>query len=136
MAKAVIGACGASSRFDYLYPLDMSIEKKIETVARRVYGAKGVHFERRALEDIKLYKKLGYSNMPVCMAKTHLSLSHDPKAKGSPRGFILPIRDVRPSIGAGFLYALCGNILTMPSLPSKPAGEHIDIDAKGRLRYV
>ena len=136
LAKAVVDACGAKSQFSYLYPLDMPIEKKIETIARRVYGAKGVHFEKCAEENIKLYKKLGYSNLPICMAKTHLSLSHDPKAKGSPKNFILPVRDVKPSIGAGFLYALCGKILTMPSLPSRPVGEHIDIDAKGGLKYV
>ena len=136
LAKAVVDACGANSRFEYLYPLDMPIEKKIERIAIKVYGAKGVHFEPAAEENIKLYKKLGYSNLPICMAKTHLSLSHDPKAKGSPRGFILPVRDVKPSIGAGFLYALCGKMLTMPSLPSRPVGEHIDIDAKGRLKYV
>ena len=136
LAKAVIDACGAGDRFEYLYPLDMSIEKKIETIATKVYGAKGVHFEDAAREHIKLYKKLGLSNLPICMAKTHLSLSHDPKAKGAPRNFILPVRDVKPSVGAGFLYALCGKIMTMPSLPSKPVGEHIDIDPKGKLRYV
>ncbi len=133
LAKAVIDACGANSGFNYLYPLDMPIEKKVERIAEKVYGAKGVHFEHAARENIKLYKRLGFSNLPICMAKTHLSLSHDPKAKGSPRDFILPVRDVKPSIGAGFLYALCGNILTMPSLPSRPIGEHIDIDLKGRI---
>lgn len=136
LAKAVVDACSANSGFSYLYPLDMSIEKKIETIAMKVYGAKGVHFEKCAEDNIKLYKKLGFSNLPICMAKTHLSLSHDPKAKGSPRGFILPVRDVKPSIGAGFLYALCGKILTMPSLPSNPVGERIDIDSKGRLKYA
>ena len=114
----------------------MPIEKKIETIATKVYGAKSVHFEGAAEEHIKLYKKLGFSNLPICMAKTHLSLSHDPKAKGSPRNFVLPVRDVKPSVGAGFLYALCGKIMTMPSLPSKPVGEHIDIDSKGKLKYV
>ena len=136
LAKAVLDACEANSKFNYLYPLDMPIEEKIKTIARRVYGAKGVHFEKAAEENIKLYKKLGFSNLPICMAKTHLSLSHDPKAKGSPRNFILPVREVKPSIGAGFLYALCGQIFTMPSLPSNPVGEHIDIDSKGRLKYV
>jgi formate--tetrahydrofolate ligase len=83
-----------------------------------------------------IYKKLGYEKLPVCMAKTHLSLSHDPLLKGAPRDFTLTVRDVRPSIGAGFLYALCGKIQTMPCLPSKPSGENIDIDSKGRLRYI
>ena len=110
--------------------------KKIETIATKVYGAKGVHFENAAEENIKLYKKMGLSGLPVCMAKTHLSLSHDPELKGAPKGFTLTVREIRPSAGAGFLYALCGKILTMPSLPSRPVGEHIDIDSKGRLKYV
>ncbi len=114
----------------------MPIEKKIETIAVKVYGAKGIHLEKCAEENVKLLKKLGLAGLPICMAKTHLSLSHDPRAKGSPKNFILPVRDVRPSTGAGFLYALCGKILTMPSLPSKPVGERIDIDSKGRLKYV
>ncbi|MFA6321508.1 MAG: formate--tetrahydrofolate ligase [Candidatus Omnitrophota bacterium] len=136
LAQAVVDACGANGKFNYLYPLDMTIEKKIETIATKVYGAKGVHFEKAAEDNMKLYKKLGFSDLPICMAKTHLSLSHDPKAKGSPRNFILPVRDVKPSVGAGFLYALCGKILTMPSLPSNPVGERIDIDSKGRLKYA
>ncbi len=133
LAKAVIGACDTKSKFEYLYPLDMPIAKKIETIATRIYGAKGVSFEARAEENIKLFEKLGLGQLPVCMAKTHLSLSHDPKAKGRPRDFILPVRDVKPSAGAGFLYALCGKIMTMPSLPSNPVGERIDIDAKGQM---
>ncbi|MDD5136223.1 MAG: formate--tetrahydrofolate ligase [Candidatus Omnitrophica bacterium] len=135
LAKAVIDACEAPDKVNYLYPLDVPIEKKIETIAKMIYGAKGVHFEKLAEENIRLYKKMGLAKLPICMAKTHLSLSHDPKLKGSPRDFILPVRDVRPSVGAGFLYALCGKILTMPSLPSRPVGERIDIDAKGRLIY-
>lgn len=136
LAEAVMDACDAADRFEFLYSAGMPIEKKIETIAVKVYGAKGVHFEHKASENIKLYKKLGLSGFPVCMAKTHLSLSHDPNLKGAPRDFILPVRDVRPSAGAGFLYALCGNIMTMPGLPSRPVGEHIDIDAKGMLKYV
>jgi formate--tetrahydrofolate ligase len=136
LAKAVEEACDANSGFSFLYPSEMPIKEKIETIAKKMYGAKSVHFEEAAEENLKLYKKLGFSDLPVCMAKTHLSLSHDPKAKGSPRNFVLPVRDVKPSIGAGFLYALCGRMLTMPSLPSRPVGEHIDIDSKGRLKYV
>jgi formate--tetrahydrofolate ligase len=93
-----------------------------------------VHYEPLAKEAIARYEKLGYGRLPVCIAKTHLSLSHDPGLKGRPRDFILPIRDVRASVGAGFLYALCGRVMTMPSLPSHPIGEQFDIDAKGRIR--
>ncbi len=136
LAGAVVEACRGNSKFRYLYPLDISIKEKIETIAKKVYGAKSVHFEPAALESIALYEKFGFNKIPVCMAKTHLSLSHDPKLKGAPRNFVLPVRDVKPSIGAGFLYALCGKMLTMPSLPAHPCGENIDIDAKGRIRYV
>jgi len=84
-------------------------------------------------EKIELYEKLGYGNLPLCMAKTHLSLSHDPKLKGRPTGFTLPIRDVRASVGAGFLYPLCGEMRTMPGLPSVPAGTKVDIDSEGKV---
>jgi formyltetrahydrofolate synthetase len=131
-----MGACQGSSNFRFLYPLDSSIKDKIETIAKRVYGARSVHFEPAASESIALYEKFGFNKLPICMAKTHLSLSHDPKLKGAPKDFVLPVRDVKPSIGAGFLYALCGKMLTMPSLPAHPCGENIDIDHKGRMRYV
>ncbi|MCM8790077.1 MAG: formate--tetrahydrofolate ligase [Candidatus Omnitrophica bacterium] len=136
LALAVMGACEARSKFHFLYPAEASIKSKIETIARLVYGARGVHYDRCAEGNISLFQKLGYGHLPVCMAKTHLSLSHDPALKGAPKDFILPVRDVQPSIGAGFLYALCGNIQTMPALPAHPHGENIDIDSKGRMRYV
>jgi formate--tetrahydrofolate ligase len=136
LAKAVMIAAQARPRFSFLYTPEMPTKEKITTIAKRVYGAKNVHFEKAAEDHIAAYTRLGYGNLPVCMAKTHLSLSHDPLLKGAPLDFTLPVRDVRPSIGAGFLYVLCGKIQTMPSLPSKPAGESVDIDSKGRLRYV
>jgi formate--tetrahydrofolate ligase len=136
LARAVMGACRGNSKFRFLYSLDLSIKDKIETIAQIVYGARSVHFEPGASESIALYEKFGFKKLPICMAKTHLSLSHDPKLKGAPKDFVLPIRDVKPSIGAGFLYALCGKMLTMPSLPAHPCGENIDIDNKGRMRYV
>lgn len=136
LAKAVEAAANSKHRFALLYPDDMPVRLKIETIAKKVYGANGVRFEKAAEENMAIYKKLGYEKLPVCMAKTHLSLSHDPLLKGAPRDFTLTVRDVRPSIGAGFLYALCGKIQTMPCLPSKPSGENIDIDSKGRLRYI
>jgi len=136
LAVAVIEACRGKSKFKFLYSLDATIKDKIETIAKRVYGAQSVHFEQPASENIALYEKFGYGKLPICMAKTHLSLSHDPALKGAPKNFTLPVRDVKPSIGAGFLVALCGKMLTMPSLPAHPVGEDIDIDHKGRMRYV
>lgn len=133
LAKAVICAANARTKFKFLYPLEIPIKKKIEAIAKNIYGAKDVHYETLAEENIALYEKLGFGRLPICMAKTHLSLSHDPKMKGRPQGFTLPVRDIRPSIGAGFLYALCGEMRTMPSLPSHPAGERIDMDSKGRI---
>jgi formyltetrahydrofolate synthetase len=133
LAKAVVRAADSKSDFTFLYPLDIPVKKKIETIATRIYGAKDVRYEPLAEENMALYERLGFGNLPVCMAKTHLSLSHDPALKGRPEGFTLPIRDVRPSIGAGFLYALCGEMRTMPALPSHPAGEKIDIDSRGRI---
>lgn len=134
LAKAVVKASQVKSTFKFLYPLDISIKEKIDRIAKKIYGAKGVRYEPLAEENIALYERLGYDKLPICMAKTHLSLSHDPDLKGRPKDFILPVRDIKPSIGAGFLYALCGEMKTMPSLPSHPAGERVDIDAKGRVR--
>ena len=136
IAKAVTAACRAKGRFGFLYPLEAPIKEKIETIARKLYGAKSVHYEHAAEENINFFNRLGFAKLPVCMAKTHLSLSHDPKLKGAPKEFVLPIRDVRPSVGAGFLYVLCGNVMTMPGLPSNPVGELIDVDPKGEMRYV
>lgn len=135
LAKAVMAACKINNRFQFLYSLDAPIKEKIEKIAKRVYGARSVHYEPLAEENIAIYTKLKLGKLPVCMAKTHLSLSHDPKLKGAPHNFVLPVRELRPSAGAGFLYALCGRTLTMPSLPSHPIGERIDIDLKGRMRW-
>jgi formyltetrahydrofolate synthetase len=131
LADAVEAASKARSKFRFLYPLNISIRQKIERIAKEIYGAGLVRFEDAASEKIDIFEKLGYGRLPVCMAKTHLSLSHDPRLLGRPEGFTLPVKDIRPSIGAGFLYALCGNTMTMPALPSHPNGERIDIDLKG-----
>jgi len=128
LAEAVVAACEKPSDFRFLYPLEMSIKEKIETIATKVYGAGGVDYQPAAEAKIKLYTDLGYDRLPLCMAKTHLSLSHDPTLKGSPRGFTLPIRDIRASVGAGFLYPLCGEMRTMPGLPSVPAFSQVDLD--------
>ncbi|MGB7537284.1 MAG: formate--tetrahydrofolate ligase, partial [Anaerolineales bacterium] len=127
-AEAVVAAAQRHSQFHYLYPDDAPIRKKIETLAIQVYGADGVDFLPRAEAKIDKYEELGFGRLPVCMAKTHLSLSHDPKLKGAPRGWRLPIRDIRASIGAGFLYPLCGDMRTMPGLPTRPAMMDIDTD--------
>jgi formate--tetrahydrofolate ligase len=134
LAKAVVKASQSKSRFKFLYPLEANIKQKIEAIATNIYGAKCVSYEPQAEESIATFDRLGLGSLPICMAKTPLSLSHDPKLKGAPKDFILPIREVRPSAGAGFLYALCGKIFTMPSLPSHPVGECIDVDDKGRAK--
>jgi methylenetetrahydrofolate dehydrogenase (NADP+)/methenyltetrahydrofolate cyclohydrolase/formyltetrahydrofolate synthetase len=133
LAEAVIQACEKPSRFQFLYPLEIPIKEKIEIIATKVYGAAGVDYSPEAEEKIQLYTKLGYDKLPICMAKTHLSLSHNPEWKGAPRGYRLPVRDVRASVGAGFLYPLCGEMRTMPGLPSKPAFMNVDIDEQGRV---
>jgi formyltetrahydrofolate synthetase len=122
------------SKFEFLYPLEAPIKEKIEIIAREVYGADGVDYSELAEERIREYTRLGYDQLPICMAKTHLSLSHDPALKGVPKGYRIPIRDVSASIGAGFLYPLLGTMSTMPGLPTRPAYYDIDIDfATGRI---
>jgi formate--tetrahydrofolate ligase len=133
LAKAVIKAAEKPSKFRFLYPLEVPIKEKIETIAKKIYGARGVEYSALAEKKIKLYTELGFDKLPICMAKTHLSLSHDPELKGRPKDFVLPVRDVRTSIGAGFLYPLCGEMRTMPGLPSVPAGNNIDIDKDGKI---
>jgi formyltetrahydrofolate synthetase len=136
LAEAVRSACKVKSKFRVLYPLDMPIKDKISEIALKIYGAKDVSYNAAASENIAIFERLGLGNLPMCMAKTHLSLSGDPKRKGAPQGFTLPVNEVKPSAGAGFLYAICGNINTMPSLPARPIGELMDIDPKGKVIHV
>jgi formyltetrahydrofolate synthetase len=133
LARAVVEACKQPSDFKFLYDLDSSIKEKIETIATKIYGAEGVDYEPEAEKKIKLFEAQGLGNLPICMAKTHLSLSHDPNLKGRPTGFRLPVRDIRPSVGAGFLYPLCGTMSTMPGLPSRPAAVDVGIDEQGNV---
>jgi len=134
LGKAVMKAADQPSQFKFLYELDLPIKEKIETIARDVYGADGVDYSPLAEERIAEYTRLGYDKLPICMAKTHLSLSHDVSLKGVPKGFRVPIRDVSASIGAGFLYPLLGTMSTMPGLPTRPAYYDIDIDLEtGRI---
>jgi formate--tetrahydrofolate ligase len=133
LAEAVVKAADKPSKFEFLYPLDWPIKKKIETIATKIYGADGVDYLPLAEKKIELYTKQGFDKLPICMAKTHLSLSHDPNLKNRPKGFRVPIRDVRASVGAGFLYPLLGEMRTMPGLPKVPAGTKVDIDEDGNI---
>ena len=133
LAEAVVKACEKPNHFDFLYPLDISIKEKIETIATKIYGADGVDYAPEADRKVTQYTKFGYDNLPMCMAKTHLSLSHDPTMKGAPKGWRLPIRDVRLSAGAGFLYPLCGDMRTMPGLPRRPVFMDIDLTEDGEV---
>ena len=130
LAKAVMAACEKPSNFKFLYPLEWDIKKKIETIAAEIYGADGVDYTPEAEAKIDLYTRLGFDKLPICMAKTHLSLSHNPELKGVPKGFRIPVRDIRASVGAGFLYPLCGDMRTMPGLPTRPVYYDVDLDLK------
>ena len=132
LARAVVKATEQPSEMTFLYPLEMPIKEKIETIATKIYGADGVDFEAAAEQKIKLYTKLGYDRLPINMAKTHLSISHDPSLKNRPRGFRVKVRDIRAAVGAGFLYPLCGAMRTMPGLPKTPAATKVDIDFETR----
>ena len=133
LAYAVVEAADQPSDFKFLYPLDISIKEKIETIATKIYGAGSVSYTAIADKQIAQFAKAGFDKLPICMAKTHLSLSHDPALKGRPTGFDFPIREVRASVGAGFLYPLCGEMRTMPGLPTTPVGEKVDIDEEGKV---
>jgi formyltetrahydrofolate synthetase len=128
LAEEVIKAANRPSNFQFLYPLDWPIKKKIETIAIEVYGADGVDYSPEADARIAEYTRLGFDKLPICMAKTHLSLSHDPALKGVPKGYRIPVRDMRASVGAGFIYPLLGKMSTMPGLPTRPAFFDVDID--------
>ena len=134
LAKAVLKTAEEKGNFEFLYPLDISIKEKIRTVATKVYGAKDVEYTQEAEEQIKKFTRMGYDKLSICMTKTHFSLSHDPRLKGKPQDFILPINSVRIYAGAGFLSPICGKIQTMPGLPSKPAGERVDINEDGKVK--
>jgi len=133
LAEAVWAASEEPSEFRLLYPDEMPLAEKIATIATRVYGADGVEFLPAARKSLTQYEDLGYGHLPICMAKTQYSLSHDAALKGRPIGFTVPIREVRLSAGAGFVTPICGEMRTMPGLPSRPGGEKIDIDANGEV---
>lgn len=128
LAEAVVAACEKPSNFQFLYPLEWTIKQKIEKIATDIYGADGVIYEATANRQIKKFEEAGFGNLPICMAKTHLSISHDAALKGRPTGFTVPVREVRASVGAGFIYPLLGTMRTMPGLPSRPAFMDVDFD--------
>jgi formyltetrahydrofolate synthetase len=127
LAKTVMAAAKKPKDFRFLYPETASIKEKIEAIAR-TYGAAGVEYSDEAEKKIELYTRLGFDKLPICMAKTHLSFTHDANIKGTPTGFQLPIRDLRASVGAGFLYPLVGSMRTMPGLPTRPVFFDVDLD--------
>jgi formyltetrahydrofolate synthetase len=132
LAEAVVAACDRPNTFSFLTPDGTPIEQQIEAIATRVYGAVGIDLQMQALKDLERIKKLGLGTAPVCMAKTHLSLSHDPAQRNRPTGFVLPVRSLVPSAGAGFVVALCGDMQRMPGFGKTPAFAKMDIDEQGR----
>jgi formate--tetrahydrofolate ligase len=134
LAEAVWAATEDPSRsFRLLYPDEAPLGEKILTIVKEVYGGDGIELTPAAQKSLKLYESMGFGNLPICMAKTQYSISHDAALKGAPKGFTVPIREIRLSAGAGFVTPLCGEMRTMPGLPSKPGGENIDIDAEGNV---
>ena len=132
LARAVVAATEAPSEFAPVYPLDASIEEKIDTIAKRVYGADGVILQKAAQEKVKQFEAAGFDKLPICMAKTHLSLSHDATLTNAPTGFTVTVRDIRAYTGAGWLVALCGDMQTMPGLGRTPAAFNVDVDDEGK----
>jgi formyltetrahydrofolate synthetase len=134
LGKAVIAACEKPSDFHFLYSLDLSIKEKIEKIVKEIYGGAGVEYSPEAEKKVEIYTRQGFDKLPICMAKTQYSLSHDPNLKGAPTGFTVPVRDIRASVGAGFLYPLLGTMATMPGLSTRPGYYDVDLDtATGRI---
>jgi formate--tetrahydrofolate ligase len=132
LAEAVVAAADEPSKFDFLYPLDAPIEQKIEAIAKRVYGADGIFLLKTARDKIAQFAGTGIDKLPICMAKTHLSLSHDASLTNAPTGFTVTVRDLRAYTGAGWIVALCGDMQTMPGYGANPAAVNVDIDSEGR----
>src|SRR5215217_1353203 len=133
LAEAVAEAAEEPTEFHFLYPEEAPLKEKIETIATRVYGADGVEYDLTASRQLDSYEKNGFGKLPICMAKTHLSISSDPSLRGAPKGWTLPVRQARASVGAGFIYPICGDMRTMPGLSIHPAAHDIDIDEDGQI---
>ena len=133
LAEMVAAAADEPNEFRFLYPDEADLRTKIETIATEVYGADGVQYSPDAAKQLDTYTRAGFGALPVCVAKTHLSISSDPKLKGAPTGWTLPVREVRASVGAGFVYPICGDMRTMPGLGTSPAAFRIDLDGDGEI---
>ena len=133
LAEAVAEAAEEPSSFRFLYTDETPLREKIETIATKVYGASGVEYDLSASRQLESFEKQGFGNLPICMAKTHLSISSDPSLHGAPTGWTLPVREARISAGAGFVYPICGDMRTMPGLSAEPAAHNIDIDEHGQV---
>jgi formate--tetrahydrofolate ligase len=133
LAEAVVEATEEPGAFRMLYDDEASLREKIETVATEIYGADGVDIQPKAAKQLDMYERAGFGSFPVCIAKTHLSISSDPSLRGAPRGWRLPVREARANVGAGFVYLISGDMRTMPGLSSSPAAERIDIDEDGNV---
>ena len=133
LAEAVVEACNQPSRFEFLYPLDRSIKEKIEIIATEIYRAESVEYTPLALAQIADFERAGFGYLPICMAKTHLSISDDPALKGAPRDHIMTVREVRASVGAGFISPMLGEMRTMPGLGATPAFMQVDVDENGEV---
>ena len=131
LAKTVVKICDEPSNFHFMYEDHMSFKEKIETLAKEIYRAGSVEFQGSSLKKLKEFEEKGYGNLPICIAKTQSSISHDPKAIGAPKDFVFPVRDVQLYAGAGFVVIRAGDIMTMPGLPKVPAAENIDVDDDG-----
>ena len=133
LAEAVAAAAEEPSSFRFLYPEEATLREKIETIATQIYGASEVEYERPAAAQLESFERNGFGRLGICVAKTHLSISSDPMLKGAPTGWVMPVREVRASVGAGFIYPICGDMRTMPGLPSNPNATRIDIDENGNI---
>jgi formate--tetrahydrofolate ligase len=133
LAEAVAEAAEEPSSFHFLYPDEATLKEKIDIIATKIYGASAVEYERAAAAQLESFERNGFGRLGICVAKTHLSLSSDPTLKGAPQGWTMPVREVRASVGAGFIYPICGEMRTMPGLPSNPNATRIDIDEKGDI---
>jgi formate--tetrahydrofolate ligase len=133
LAEVVMEAAHEPSSFEFLYPLDLPLEQKIEAIATQIYGADGIDVSPAAARALRDYERLGFGGLPVVIAKTHLSLSSDPTLRGAPRGWRMPVREVRAAVGAGYVYAICGEMRTMPGLSATPNAHRIDVDADGNI---
>ena len=133
LAEKVVEICGKSSSFRFLYDLNLSLKDKVEVLAKEIYRAGKVEFSPLAFKKLELYEKEGFGNLPICVAKTQNSISHDKSLRGAPEGYVFPVRDVQLYSGAGFVVIFSGDIMTMPGLPKVPSAERIDVDNFGRI---